>query len=63
MVFYVWASIFCFGAIMFSIFARGKTQDWALEEADKPIKSSRSIMGKSSGKFSLGHVPENDEKL
>jgi len=34
-VFYVWASIFTFGAIFFAIFARGEVQDWAKESDDQ----------------------------
>lgn len=60
----MWASIYVFGAIVYTIFARGETQDWALNTGDRCRKQSKSYVGKKSGKFSLGHIEvEEDNKL
>ena len=57
-VFYVWASVYAFGAIFFAIFARGETQDWALSDTDS--SDSSSISEDYEGKLSDTRVNTPD---
>ena len=57
-VFYVWASVYAFGAIFFAIFARGETQDWALSDTDS--SDSSSISEDYEGKLSDPRVNTPD---
>ena len=36
-VFYVWAAVFVFGAVFFTIFARGETQEWTREDKSDTV--------------------------
>ena len=36
-VFYVWSAIFVFGAVFFTIFARGETQEWTREDKSDTV--------------------------
>lgn len=57
------AALYILGAIIYTIFARGETQDWALDKDDEPEQQGQSSVINISRETTLGKLHEDDNKF